>query len=403
MGSNSNLTGEKGSHGRLILPSLVVSRCVTALPLIVTGLLMIEIGETFGVPVGISGQIRTASSILSIVFGLIMGALSVRFKHKSLLMTGLLIYSVSALSCGLSPNFNIMLILYSLVGLGFAMVTPMTTTLVGEHLPLEKRGEAIGWTIAGMSLIYLFGTQITNFITGLRGWRWAFLGFVLPISLLSFLLVTFNIPSKSRTLQFMMKKGKYTEGFKEVFSNKSAVACLVGTSLSIATWNFMLIYGASFWRQRFLVSRGFVSVSIIGTSLSYTLGSLVCGRFVNRFGRKPITGFSVFLVGVLTVSAANVPNIWLSMAFGMATSLFAGIMITAFTSLTLEQVPKFRGTMMSLSSVATSMGQAIGGSVGGVLLLLFNYGVLGFALGCLGIIAALVFYLFAIDPTITLS
>lgn len=91
---------------RLVIPALVLSRGATQPPLAVTGLLMIDIGLTFGHPVGVIGQIQTLSSVIAIVFSLLMGILSVRFKHRSLLITGLTFYGVSALCCSLSPTFT---------------------------------------------------------------------------------------------------------------------------------------------------------------------------------------------------------------------------------------------------------------------------------------------------------
>ena len=138
------------SSKRLILPALVLSRGATHPPLAVTSLLLIDIGLTFGCPVGLAGQIGTVSSAIAIIFALLMGILSVRFKHRSLLITGLLLYSVSALGCSISPSFAALLLSYSLSGLGRAMVNPMANTLIGETLPLEQRSKAIGWTLAGM-------------------------------------------------------------------------------------------------------------------------------------------------------------------------------------------------------------------------------------------------------------
>ena len=103
-------TSEKIQVSRLIIPSLVISRAITALPTLVTGLLLIDIGNTFNTPVGISGQIRTASSALSIIFALLMGFLSIKYKHKMLLTTGLIFYGISAITCGIAPNFTIMII-----------------------------------------------------------------------------------------------------------------------------------------------------------------------------------------------------------------------------------------------------------------------------------------------------
>ncbi|UCH02570.1 MAG: MFS transporter [Candidatus Bathyarchaeota archaeon] len=388
---------EERSSEKLLLLSLAIARSAVAPPIIVIGLLLIEIGATFGVSVGVAGQISTVSSILGIFFALLMGALSVRYNHKSLLLIGLSFFCISALGCSLAPSFNVMLIAFSITGLGSTTVISMVTTLIGEHLSLEKRTKAIGWTAAGTSLVYVFGTLIINFITGLGGWRMAFLGFVFPMILLSLLLVLKGVPPTSCSRQ-TLSMGSYLEGFKAVISNKSAVACLVGTALSMATWTSFIIYFASFYRQRYLASIDFVSFVNIVVSLGYISGCLICGRLVNVFGRKSLTVLSSFIVGVLAYIVTNVPNLWLSIVFGIVFCIVVGIMITAFISLTLEQIPSFRGTMMSLNSAAMSMGQMIGGSVGGLLLIILDYGVLGMWQGAMAIIAAFVFYLFAIDP-----
>ena len=76
-------------------------------------------------------------------------------------------------------------------------------------------------------------------------------------------------------------------------------------------------------------------------------------------------------------------------------------MFAASSSLTLEQVPRFRGTMMSLFSAVYSLGSALGAGVGGLVLLLYDYGFVGISLGAIGIASAIVFYLLTIDPTKT--
>lgn len=392
-----SLTGEISSSVWLLL-SLVLARGATQPPIILMGLLLIDIGTTFGVPVGVSAQIMTASYVLGIIFALFMGALSMRFRNKSLLMTGLVIYIVSALSCPLAPNYNMMLMAYSMNGLAFAMVVPMVITLIAEHLPQERRAGAIGWTFASVSLTNLFGSPIVNYMASLSGWRWAFIGFVLPLSVLSLLLVAKKVPYKSDNVQSTMNRGSYVKGFKAVFLNRSATACLTGTILSIAASQLLWTYGASYWRQRFLVSTDFASYCVMGIGLGFTVGSLIYGRIVKKINEKTLTVLSTFLVGVLILGLAIVPNLLLSIILGVISAIFFGVMISAFSSLTLKQVPRFRGTMMSMSSAAISTGAAVGSGLGGLVLLSFDYRVLGFTLGSMGIVAALVFYLFTLDP-----
>jgi len=402
--SDESPLSEKRSPGRLFLPSLTLSNFATGPIGVLTGLLLIDISVTFGCSVGVMGQITTGYYIAAVIFGLFMGVLSVRFRHKSLLMVGLVFTSVSALGCYLASDFNLMLMAYSLSGVGMAMVWPMTISLTGEHLPLEKRGNAIGWIVAGGALSYVIGAPIIGFIARLGDWRSVLLVFIIPISLASLLLAFIGLPSASGSLQPTTSKGTYLESFKEILSNRSAVACLVGSILRSIAWMVILVYGISFFRERFLKpegSEGSASVIILVAALLYTLGSLICGRFLNRFGRKPLTVLATLLAGIFTISFTFVPNLWLSLALNFLGCWFGGMGFSAISSLTLEQVPKFRGTMMSINSAAMNLGSALGAALGGLTLILFDYEVLGLSLGAMGVVAAIVFQTLAIDPTKT--
>ena len=88
-----------------------------------------------------------------------------------------------------------------------------------------------------------------------------------------------------------------------------------------------------------------------------------------------------------------------SLVLNFTAAWFMGMMASAASSLTLEQVPRFRGSMMSISSVATNLGAAVGAAVGGLALVWYDYDVLGAILGGMGIIAAIIFFLVTKDPT----
>lgn len=393
-------TPQRNPLSKLTVPSLVISRAITALPTLVTGLLLIDIGNTFNTSVGISGQIRTASSALSVIFALSMGFISIRYKHKTLLTTGLLIYTLSAVTCGLAPNFAIMLGVYALSGLGMALVVPMVTTLIGELLPVEKRTSVLGYTVAAMASFYVGGSLLTSYIAGLAGWRWVFMGLVFPVSALSLILAMKAIPSKE-SKSTGSGASDIKAGFKEMLSNRSAVACVIGTALGVSAWNFYLIYGASFWRQRYQVSRSFISVAMILTALGYISGSLLTGRFVKIIGRKRLVVLTALFLGLVTLVGTYPSTFWFSYGFGIIASICAGTMITGYSSLTLEQIPRYRGTMMSASSAATGLGQLICASFGGFLLLQYGYNALGVGLGIAGVLAALIFHLFSVDPLLS--
>jgi len=388
---------EKEPPGWLFVPALAISNFATGPLGVLVGLLLIDIALTFEVSVGVMGQITTLSYMVSMVFALLMGVLSVRFRHKSLLAIGLACVGASAFGCFLASDFNLMLISYSLSGVATAMVFPMVTTLAGDYFPLHKRGTTVGWIVAAGSLSYVVGAPMISLIAGVGGWRLTLVGFVIPISMVSLFLASVGLPSSSRTPQRGFDGAMYLRSFKGALLNTSAVACLVGNVLRTISFVAIVLYGISFFRQRFLVSIDFASAIIIGAALCYTLGSLVAGRLVNRFGRKSLTVLTALLGGIFIIAFVCLRNLWLSLAVNFLGTWFSGMASSAANSLTLEQAPRFRGTMMSINSAALSLGNALGSAIGGVALVLYNYEVMGSILGAMGIFAALIVYLLTVD------
>jgi len=77
---------------------------------------------------------------------------------------------------------------------------------------------------------------------------------------------------------------------------------------------------------------------------------------------------------------------------------FFGMAAASANSLTFEQIPRLRGAMMSLDTAVFDVGSGFGTMTGGLALLYFGYEGLGSVLGAIGIVAALILGLMAIDP-----
>ena len=399
MGEKTATGDENASHGRLFLPSLVFSNFSTgALPLLVS-LLLIDIGATFNLSEGVTGQMSTSYYGAAVVFALLMGALSIRYGHRKLLLAGLLLTAVSAIGCYLAPEFQTMTACYALSGVGVPMVLPMAVTLVGEHFPIRRRASILGFVVAGASLVYFVGAPWIAYVANSSGWRLAILAFPIPVSLAGFALAWVGLRSIQNSSHHSDDGRSYKRGFGEVLSNRSALACLIGNFFRSSSFAAILLYSASFGRQTFSHSRGTASIVMLSAALCYTLGSLTCGMMVAKFGRKKSTVLSALLAGAFTIAFVFAPHELLYVAALFTGCWFFGTGASSAQSLSLEQVPKLRGTMMSLDSAALNLGSAVGAAVGGLVLTAYGYGGLGTILGTMGLAAALVFGIFARDPT----
>jgi len=91
-------------------------------------------------------------------------------------------------------------------------------------------------------------------------------------------------------------------------------------------------------------------------------------------------------------------NLWQSIGLAFLGSLFSGIRASSSSSLTLEQISRYRGAIMSLSSATGNIGITIGAGLGGLSLFWYDYEMLGILLGALGIFAAIIYQLLVIEP-----
>ncbi len=380
-----------------ILIALVLSGFTASIANMLSGLLLIDIGETFNVNVGVAGQMCTFSFMVSIVFALLTSMFSVKYNHKTLLQAGLLAYSASAIGCYLAPNFSIMVAAFSLSGIGYALASTMTFTLTGLFPP-EKRGEAIGFIIGGMSGSYLVGALVVTYLQSVGGWRYAFLGYLLPSSALALVLTTLTVPrgSSGSDNKDQIKLG---EGFKAIFSSCSASSSLFGYLFAIVTWQGILTYGTSFFRDTFLISIGEASIIILVGATLYTIGSVVSSRTAERVGRKPLVAISILVASMIFMVYTYLPTFMLSVGVFFVGCLLVGVMDASSTSLVIDQLPLYAGIMMSLQRVVTQVGSSLGSGLGGAILAFSGYNLMFSMLGVFGIASAMVFHWFTVDTS----
>ena len=364
-------------------------------------LLLTDIAKSFKVPVGTASSISATSALAGVAIGLILAFVSLRFKHKSLLSFGVFCISLSALGTYLAPSFLMMQIFYSLNGVGSVMIGAMAYTIIGNNIPPEKRGKAVGWIVAAGFLAFTVGAPTTGVIATIGGWRPTMLWFVLPISLASLALALIVVPSKINE-NVSKEKVSVIAGFKNVISDKSAFACLIGTMFAFST-GAITTFVISYWRSEFGLTTSFGAIITAVNATVAAVGGLMAGRLINRTGRKLIIIPAIFFESILIILTLFMPALSLSWGVSIIRVFCYGMLSAGYASLALEQIPKYRASTMSLRGTFIGLGGFIGVTIGGTTLNLYNYQAVGFALAALGLTSMIIVALFVKDPKTTLK
>src|SRR5437868_9583189 len=101
-------------------------------------------------------------------------ALGDRFGRRRMLAVGLLIFTASSAAAALAPSAGALIAARAAQGVGGAIVTPLTLTILSAGVPANRRGAFIGaWSgIAGLAVAFgpLFGGAVVSGIS----WHWIF-------------------------------------------------------------------------------------------------------------------------------------------------------------------------------------------------------------------------------------
>lgn len=400
-------TEESNVGTRLIIPSLAAATASVATLDALSSALLVPIAITFfgssnPVSVAIVSQLGTVSSIVAAIFGLLLGVLSVRFNYKKLLVAGVLCYILGALGCFLAPNFTLLLTFISLAGIGSAATSSMAFALVGELLALNKRAQATGWLSGIQTLTGVIAMLLISFFFSAGDWRSYILWYPLPFLLIGLACAYFGVPSSTQKHAGTTGKDAYLNSFKQVFLKKSAASCLIGNLVKMAAMMVFAFFTA-FVMTRFGLPLNLAAlVTLVSMTITF-LGTIVGGYMVNKVGRKRLLIISLMTYAATLVPVAFLYNLWISLTISFSGTFIGAFGLPAMFSLTLEQAPESRGTLMSMNTVFYMLGAGIGIAIGGAALALFDYTGLILTFAALQLVAAAIYGFLTKDPCIKMQ
>ncbi|CAN7450343.1 multidrug MFS transporter [Arthrobacter sp. Leaf337] len=125
---------------------------------------------------------------------LITGRLGDRFGPKKLYLTGLVVFTLASLWCGLSGDVQTLILARVLQGFGAAIMTPQTMAVITRIFPPDRRGAAMGIWGATAGVATLVGPILGGVLVDGLGWEWIFFINV-PVGIAGFILALRFVPS----------------------------------------------------------------------------------------------------------------------------------------------------------------------------------------------------------------
>src|SRR5205809_1796886 len=125
---------------------------------------------------GLSGLEWTVNAYtLTFAVLLITGAaLGDRFGRRRLFVVGLGIFTLASAAAALAPSIDVLIAARAVQGLGGAIVTPLTLTILSAAVPAERRGLVLGAWGGSSGLAVAIGPLVGGAVVEGISWQWIF-------------------------------------------------------------------------------------------------------------------------------------------------------------------------------------------------------------------------------------
>ncbi|MGZ5573331.1 MAG: MFS transporter [Usitatibacter sp.] len=121
------------------------------------------------------------------------GALGDRFGRKRIYATGVALFAIASIACGLAPNIQALIAARGVQGVGAAMLVPGGLAIISASFPDAERGKAIGTWSAFTSITMAIGPLVGGALIEHVSWRAIFFLNV-PIAVIVLFLVFRHVP-----------------------------------------------------------------------------------------------------------------------------------------------------------------------------------------------------------------
>jgi len=151
--------------------------------------IMVKLGTSYDTVIWVTSAYLLAYAVPLLV----SGRLGDRFGPKNLYVVGLAIFTAASLWCGLSGTIGMLIAARVAQGLGAAVMSPQTLSLITRIFPPDRRGVAMSVWGATAGVATLVGPLAGGVLVDALGWAWIFFVNV-PIGLIGLGLAVWLIP-----------------------------------------------------------------------------------------------------------------------------------------------------------------------------------------------------------------
>ncbi|MFP4626632.1 MAG: MFS transporter [Natronomonas sp.] len=307
--------------------------------------------DPFGASAANIGLMMSAFSAPAIVAIPIAGVLADRHGRRPVMVFGLLCFGIAGTAISATTSFRVALALRLLQGVGFASLTPIIITSIGDLYTGSVEATAQGLRFTGSGLAQM-GFPLAAGVLVTVAWQYPFLLYALAIPVAVVIFVWFEEPTDRDDTDAVDRELR--DQLQQLWSlvrQRRAAAMVIARGTPNVVWIGFLTYNSILVVDVADGSPTQAGILAALGSLSYAVSATQAGRITARFDSRlwPLVAMNVTLAaGVVVVFTAA--TVWIAYVGVVVMGAGFGVLLSLYRSIVTDLAPvSLRGGYVSLA------------------------------------------------------
>ncbi|QLG89066.1 MFS transporter [Chitinibacter bivalviorum] len=293
-----------------------------------------------------------------------------RFDRRHALLFCYAGLMVATLACGMASGFVSLLLARILAGIFGGVIGSICMAIVGDVIPAERRGHAMGWVMLGFSISAVAGVPLGLWLAANAGWRVPFLGLTLICAVVAVGIMRFVPPVRAH-LASLDQNASWLDNYRELLSDRNHWWAVSLTAMLMVS-GFLVI---PFIAPTMVANIGISQHDLMYVYLVGGAGTIfsrpIIGNLSDRYPKKHVVGALIVLSFIPIILVTQ------SLALGLGWQLLISLLFFVFVSgrfipatamVTGATRPHLRGRLMAFNSAVQNFASGAASLLAGLIL-----------------------------------
>lgn len=332
--------------------------CIGTTEFVIAGLLP-QISRDLGVSIPAAGYLISAYAIGVAIGGPIITLATVRIPRKQNLLYLMAIFIGGHVWCATAQNYELLIAGRLVVALSHGSFFGVASVMAVTIVPEGRRGAAIAWLFAGITVANILGVPGGTAIGNWLGWRatfWIVGGIAVAVSIAMML----TLPKDSKNSG---DRASFSAQISALANQKVLLAYLVFAMLLVGFWSFFTFI-SPYLSSVAGYSQNLIPVILMVFGVGATLGTILGGKFADLNPNRTLAfTFPIVTLAFLVIAVIGTRPYFLAgfiFFFGALTFISGSSLVNRI----LAGASKAPDLASTLVASAANIGIAVGAVVG---------------------------------------